>query len=101
MALSDSAENAEREVGDATIEVVALVASAGGLEALSTVLGKLPADLPVAVVVAQHLGGQGSRLVDILGRRTPLAVEWASDGGRIEPGQVVVCPPRSVLEILP
>ncbi|RYG23470.1 chemotaxis protein CheB, partial [bacterium] len=38
------------------------VASAGGLEAISRVLRGLPKELPVAVVVAQHLGGQGSAL---------------------------------------
>jgi two-component system chemotaxis response regulator CheB len=34
--------------------VVALVTSAGGLHALSTVLGTLPADLPAAINV-QHI----------------------------------------------
>ncbi|NBH03318.1 chemotaxis protein CheB, partial [Amycolatopsis sp. SID8362] len=37
------------------VPVVALVASTGGLDALSRVLGPLPADLPAAVLVAQHL----------------------------------------------
>jgi two-component system, chemotaxis family, protein-glutamate methylesterase/glutaminase len=35
---------------------VVLLASAGGLNALSFVLRDLPANLPVAVVVQQHLG---------------------------------------------
>ncbi|BCJ40971.1 hypothetical protein GCM10010168_47300 [Actinoplanes ianthinogenes] len=83
------------------VEVVALVASAGGLEALSGVLRVLPGDFPAAVVVAQHLGGLGSVLVDILTRRITLPVGWAREGGRIEPGTVTVCPPRSVLEVLP
>jgi chemotaxis response regulator CheB len=38
------------------IELVVLLASAGGLNALSFVLRDLPANLPVAVVVQQHLG---------------------------------------------
>ena len=61
----------------------------------------LPEDLPAAVVVAQHLGGQGSTLVEILARRIPLPVEWARDGGRLERGRITVCPPRCVLEVLP
>jgi chemotaxis response regulator CheB len=65
------------------VEVVALVTSAGGLEALSSVLRVLPADFPAAVVVAQHLGGQGSKLVEILSRRIELPLEWARDGCRI------------------
>jgi chemotaxis response regulator CheB len=80
---------------------VAVVTSAGGLDAVSAVLGGLPEDFPAAVVVAQHLSGQGSRLVEILSRRVRLPVGWACDGGRIEAGQVSVCPPRSVLEVLP
>ncbi|WP_433200528.1 chemotaxis protein CheB [Dactylosporangium sp. CS-047395] len=83
------------------VEVVALVTSAGGLEALSGVLRTLPPDFPAAIVIAQHLGGQGSVLVDILARRIVLPVGWAREGGRIESGAVTVCPPRSVLEVLP
>ena len=78
-----------------------MVTSAGGLDALSAVLRELPEDFPAAVVVAQHLSGQGSRLVEILSRRVKLPVGWASDGRRIEAGQVSVCPPRSMLEVLP
>src|SRR3712207_1291793 len=83
------------------VEVVTLVASAGGLEALSVVLRDLPEDFAAAVVVAQHLGGQGSSLLEILERRIALPLEWARDGGRVCAGRVTVCPPRSVLEILP
>lgn len=82
-------------------EVIALVASAGGLEAVTKVLRDVPVDTPAAVVVAQHLGGQGSTLVEILRRRVALPVDWAVDGGRIEAGSVTVAPPRSVLEVLP
>jgi chemotaxis response regulator CheB len=46
----------------ARVEVVALVASTGGLDALSAVLRGLSVDLPVEVVVQQHLGGQTSVL---------------------------------------
>ena len=85
----------------ARFDVVALVTSAGGLEAVSAVLRDLPADFPAAVVVAQHLSGQGSALAGILDRRTKLPVEWASSGTPLVPGRVVVCPPRRQLEILP
>src|SRR3712207_2685411 len=87
--------------GTGSVEVVALVTSAGGLEALTRVLADLPADFGAAVVVAQHLGGQGSKLVEILDRRIALPVDWARDGARIEPGRVTVCQPRAMLEVLP
>jgi chemotaxis response regulator CheB len=86
---------------EASFDLVALVASAGGLEALTVALRDLPKDLPVAVVVSQHLGGKGSLLVDILRRRIALPVSWAEEGVPLKPGEVVVCPPRRVLEVLP
>jgi signal transduction histidine kinase/chemotaxis response regulator CheB len=87
--------------GRAPLDVVVLVASAGGLDALTKVLRELPGDFGAAVVVAQHLGGQGSTLAEILRRRIELPVDWASDGGRLRRGHVAVCRPRSVLELLP
>ncbi|TQS40430.1 chemotaxis protein CheB [Cryptosporangium phraense] len=86
---------------DPSVDVLVLVASAGGLGAISAVLRTLPADPPVAIVVAQHLGGHGSALVDILGRRVDVPVRWAADGDVLVRGEVRVAPPRSVLEVLP
>ena len=83
------------------IEVVALVASAGGLDALGTIVGKLPPGFPAAVLVQQRLGGHGTALVDLLDRETELEVGWVGLGTRIEPGRVLVCPPGAQLEVLP
>jgi chemotaxis response regulator CheB len=87
--------------GETKIEAIALVASAGGVGALSAVLRGLPADLAAAVVVQQHLSVNGSSLTSVLARRTGLDVVWADDGCRPMPGQVTVCPPRTRMEILP
>lgn len=81
------------------VELVVLLASAGGLEALSTVLRDLPSDFPAAVLVQQHLGGHDSLLTTILRRQTGLAIGWAQDGLRLRPGQVVVCPPSVLLQL--
>jgi two-component system, chemotaxis family, protein-glutamate methylesterase/glutaminase len=83
------------------VELVALVASAGGLEALSTVLRDLPIELPAAIVVQQHLGGHDSVLPAILGRQAAREVAWARDGQTLAPGEVVVCPPAMHLELTP
>jgi chemotaxis response regulator CheB len=82
-------------------EVVALVASAGGLAALGQVLPLLPDDFSAALVIVQHLGGTGSRLVEILGRHSPLPVQWIADHDSLEPGRVYVCPPQHLLEVTP
>ncbi|WP_432560870.1 chemotaxis protein CheB [Kineococcus sp. SYSU DK003] len=83
------------------VDVVALVASAGGLGALTVVLGDLPTDLPVAVVVQQHLGGHSSQLAPILRRRTGQEVVWAEDGMPLRAGRVLVTPPGQRLEVVP
>jgi two-component system chemotaxis response regulator CheB len=83
------------------VELVVLLASAGGLDALSVVLHDLPKEFPAAVVVQQHLGGQSSALPTILGRSTPHQVGWAVDGQTATPGQVIVCPPDMHMELRP
>jgi two-component system chemotaxis response regulator CheB len=83
------------------VELVVLLASAGGLDALSIVLHDLPAEFPAAVVVQQHLGGLSSVLPTILGRQTPHRVSWVQDGQAVVPGQVAVCPPGVHLELMP
>jgi CheB methylesterase len=83
------------------VELVVLLASAGGLDALSIVLRDLPTEFPAAVVVEQHLGGLSSVLPTILGRQTPHRVSWAQDGRAVVPGQVVVGPPGVHLELAP
>jgi two-component system chemotaxis response regulator CheB len=78
----------------ATVEIVAIAASAGGLSAISTVLSALPLGLPAAVLVLQHLDrGRPSLLPDILGRRALLPVRSALDGERPAPGCIYVAPP--------
>ncbi|NJP88871.1 chemotaxis protein CheB [Nonomuraea sp. FMUSA5-5] len=75
--------------------VVALIASAGGVDALSRVLAPLPATLPAAVLVALHQdpANPGGRLTAILARRSRLPVRSAADGDALRPGQVLVIPP--------
>ena len=82
------------------VPVVALVASVGGLQAFSEVLGGLPADFPAAVLVMQHLEPErASHLVRILDERTPLHVHEAVSGAALATGHVYVAPPGRHLEI--
>lgn len=84
----------------APFDIVAVVTSAGGLDALSAVLADLPPGFAAAVLVGQHLGAE-SALVDILARRVTLPVEWVRDGTQLEPGRIHVGPPHMRLEVLP
>lgn len=83
-------------------DIVLLAASAGGLAAISTVLGALPGDFPVPVVVVQHLDPRHrSLMAEILRRRTPLRVVEATDGAVTEPATVYVAPPDDHLLVNP
>src|SRR4051794_37809139 len=73
--------------------VVAIGASAGGLEALDALAQRLtPAG--VAYVVQQHLApGHSSLLPEILARSTALRVEAIAEGRALEPDTVLGAPP--------
>lgn len=74
--------------------VVALVCSAGGLQALQRVLGPLPADFPASVVVLQHQHPAGPGLLArILARTCRLPVRAARNGDVLTAGVVLVVPP--------
>ncbi|MEV6877363.1 chemotaxis protein CheB [Amycolatopsis sp. NPDC051128] len=74
--------------------LVVVGASAGGVEALRSVMSALPADFPATVVVTMHLGpGTHSALARILDRAGPLPATTARHGGALEPGTVHVAPP--------
>ncbi len=83
--------------GGSAFRVVGVGASAGGLEALTQLLGALPADAGLAVVIVQHLApGHASSLTEILSRSTPLKVcEVSADCGEpeVEVDHVYVIPP--------
>ena len=71
-----------------------MAASAGGLRAISALLGVLPADFPAPVAVVQHLDPHHhSLLAEILARRTRLKVVQVADGARLRAGWVYVAPP--------
>ena len=75
--------------------IVGVAASAGGLNALSVVLGALPTGFPVPVVVVQHLDRRHrSLMADLLGRRAKLVVMEAADEQKLEAGAVVIAPPN-------
>ena len=56
-------------------DIIVVGASAGGVEALSTLVGDLDEDLPGSVFIVLHMGAHSATaLPRILGRRTKLAV---------------------------
>lgn len=78
-----------------TLDVVAVGASAGGVEALTQLAAGLPPDLPYAVLVVLHMPvGAPSVLARILDRSGPLPAAQAVDGERLKPGTIRVAVPN-------
>lgn len=75
--------------------IVAIASSAGGISALGRVLGGLPADFPVPVVVVQHLDPRHETIIaEVIGRRTMLKTKLAAAGERVEPATIYIAPPN-------
>jgi two-component system chemotaxis response regulator CheB len=74
--------------------VVAVGASAGGVEALTHLATGLPDDLPYAILIALHLPPAApSVLARILDRSGPLPAAAATDGDELTPGRIYVAVP--------
>lgn len=75
-------------------DAVVIVASLGGISALTTVLSALPRDFPIPVFVVQHRStAKPSMLAAILGRSTKMDVKSAEAGEIPAGGCVYVAPP--------
>jgi chemotaxis response regulator CheB len=71
--------------------LIVIGASTGGPAALQTILAPLPADLPAAVVIVQHVDEQFARsFAEWLDEQTALSVRLARPGDRPQPGQVLI-----------
>ncbi|MDO9507102.1 chemotaxis protein CheB [Hydrogenophaga sp.] len=76
-------------------QVVALGASAGGLEAFEQFLRAMPPDSGMGFVLVQHLDPtHPSILAEILRRSTPMTVVEATDGMPVQANRVHVIPPN-------
>jgi two-component system chemotaxis response regulator CheB len=71
------------------IDILAIGTSTGGPNALAEVIPHLPEDLPVPVVVVQHMPPLFTRLLaERLNSRSQLSVQEGEAGKLLEPGQV-------------
>lgn len=84
-----------------TFPIVAIGASAGGLETFSQLLKALPADSGMAFVLIQHLDpNHASLLTEVLAKTTKMPVVEIKDGMIIKPDHVHVIPAGSDIGIL-
>ncbi|NIY73831.1 PAS domain-containing protein [Marivivens donghaensis] len=80
--------------------IVGVGASAGGLEAMSTVFATAEADAGMAYVVIQHLDPHHkSLLTELLSRVTDLPVQQIEEGDLVERDNVYIAPPGFMIEL--
>lgn len=76
-------------------QAVAIGVSSGGVQALKRLLGALPPDFPLPVLIVQHIspdaGGGMARLLDDL---CAIRVKEADEQDAIEPATVYLAPPN-------
>lgn len=74
--------------------IVAVASSAGGIHGLTELLGALGPELPVPVLVVQHLDPRHRTVIaDVLSRRTDLPVKLAEAEEHAQSGTVYIAPP--------
>jgi two-component system, chemotaxis family, protein-glutamate methylesterase/glutaminase len=82
--------------------LVAIGASAGGFQALTFILGRLPVDFAASVAIVQHRRPDESSLLrELLAQRTRLPVIEPFHGDPLRPGHVYIAPPDYHLLVEP
>jgi two-component system chemotaxis response regulator CheB len=76
-------------------ELVVIGVSAGGMQALSTLLPALPDDYKIPVAIVQHIGANNNNdnLPSYYSRICQLPVSWASPAMPIAEGHIYFAPP--------
>jgi two-component system CheB/CheR fusion protein len=83
-----------------TFPVIAIGASAGGIEAISLLFEAMPAKLGFAYVVIQHLSpNHESILPELIERKTRMKVYLVTDGMAVKENVIFVIPPNTFMSI--
>ncbi len=91
-----------RRISTSRRDIIVVGASAGGLEALTTLIGGLPSELDVAILIVVHVGPEArSVLARILQRCTPFRVTTPDDGDPLNRGHIYVSRPDHHLLLEP
>ncbi len=89
-----------KEIWGKRTDVVVIGSSTGGPQALTAVLGQLPASFPVPIVVVQHMPPVFTKhLANRLNQECELSVVEAAGGEVLRPGLVLIAPGDFHLEL--
>jgi two-component system CheB/CheR fusion protein len=90
----------KKEAKENSFPVVAIGASAGGLEAMMELLKYLPPTTGMAFIYVQHLSpDHKSMLTEILSKKTKMKVQEIDDMDKIQPDNVFVIPYNKGIEV--
>ena len=86
---------------DSTFYIVAIGASAGGLEAFEQFFKNMPEDSNMAFVLIPHLSPDHKSIMpELLSRHTTMNVVQTEDGMKVQPNSVYIIPPDKDMSIL-
>lgn len=99
---TEASEKTETTISNSKLfPIVAIGASAGGLEAIEQFLSNVPKACGLSFVVIQHLDPtQKGMLPELLQRQTKMEVLEAKDNMPVEPDTVYVIPPNKSMSLL-
>lgn len=90
---------ANKTKANRTFPVLAVGASAGGLEAFTEILAELGDQPDLAIVYIQHLEPSGEKLLlELLRQSTTIPVKRVRSWRKLKPNTLYLCPPRTRLD---
>ncbi len=93
-------KNVLNVIGNREDYVVAIGASAGGLNAINDFFDNMSEDTNLAFVVIQHLSpDHKSLMAELVSKHTPMQVFVAEDGMMIKPGNIYLIPERKIMSV--
>ncbi len=78
-----------------SFRAIVIGVSTGGVQALKTLLGQLPADFPLPILIVQHISPDaGNGMAKLLNGLCDIRVKEADEQEKIFPGTVYLAPPN-------
>jgi two-component system, chemotaxis family, CheB/CheR fusion protein len=95
-----SRQKSHQDAASDQLSVVAIGASAGGIEAFTELARSLATDTGLAFVFIQHLDPtHQSILADLVARETTMPVSEVKNGVQVAPNHIFIIPPNSLMSI--
>jgi two-component system CheB/CheR fusion protein len=99
--MSSKSKSVNINTNDQNLYVVAIGASAGGLEALERFFSACPSDTGLVYVVIQHLSpDHKSMMSDLLARYTQMPISLVEDGMTLEADHVYLIPAGTLMRVV-